>query len=1063
MKNKLILLLGSLLASITLALAQKITVNGIVFSDEDNEPIQGATVQIKGMNIGTITDADGKFLLSDVPSSAQTLIVSFLGMHPEEVAIKPNLKITLETDVQQMGEVLVVAFGEQKKAAFTGSAGVIKAENIGARQVTNVVDALTGKVAGVQMINASGAPDATPDIRIRGLSSINAGKDPLIILDGMPYDGGWNNINPSDVESLTVLKDAASNALYGARGANGVIMITTKRAKVGEAVVSLDAKWGVNTRGSKTYDYITDPGQYYEQHYLALYNYYQRNQGQSAYDAHKNANAMIPQSSANGGLGYLVYNVPDGQYLIGENGRLNPNATLGNIVNYKGQDYLLTPDNWLDEAYKSSLRQEYNLNINGGTDKIQFYASLGYLKNEGVVSNSDYERYSGRLKASYQAKKWMKVGGNISYTHNIINGIAGVSPKDLSSTNLFGHVTDIAPIYPLYVRDAQGNIMQDENGNLYDYGKGNNAGLERAVLPNTNPLQTDRLNTNKTNGNSVNGNGFMDISFLKDFKLSLNIGVSDYERRITNTTQPFYGYYAGQGGYVYTYHYRTTTVNFQQLLNYNKKIGDHSISALLGHENYKYNYAYVWGSKTNMYSYFGNQELAGAITLNDTSSESTDYNTEGYFLRGQYDYKETYFLSGSYRRDASSRFHPDHRWGNFWSVGGAWIVSKEAWFKQSWIDMLKFKASYGSQGNDDIGYDRYTDTYDVKDSDGSISLVFKTKGNENITWETNGNFNTGIEFELFKGRLNGSIDYFYRKTTDMLCWLGTPLSMGYSGYYDNIGDMTNKGVELDLTITPIRTKDLNWSVNLNMTHYKNKITLLAEGRKGAELDGYKGYASSNYFYGEGLPMYSWRLKKYAGVSDEGQQMWYYTDKEGKEQKTTTYSDADYHYCGTALPDLYGGFGTNLTYKGIDLGISFTYSIGGKALDKDYASLMSSPIAGTTGHNIHKDILNAWSESNPTSNIPRWQYADTNTSSTSDRWLTDASWLTLQNVNLGYTFPRNLVKALYLTKLRVYVAGDNLFYWSKRKGFDPRSSFSGDVSRLSYSPIRSVSGGISVQF
>lgn len=377
--------------------------------------------------------------------------------------------------------------------------------------------------------------------------------------------------------------------------------------------------------------------------------------------------------------------------------------------------------------------------------------------------------------------------------------------------------------------------------------------------------------------------------------------------------------------------------------------------------------------------------------------------------------------------------------------------------------MLKLKVSYGSQGNDDIGYDRYTDTYDVKDSDGSISLVFKTKGNENITWETNGNFNTGLEFELFKGRLNGSIDYFYRKTTDMLCWLGTPLSMGYSGYYDNIGDMTNKGVELDLTITPIRTKDLNWSVNLNMTHYKNKITLLAEGRKGAELDGYKGYASTNYFYGEGLPMYSWRLKKYAGVSDEGQQMWYYTDKEGKEQKTTSYSDADYHYCGTALPDLYGGFGTNLTYKGFDLGISFTYSIGGKALDKDYASLMSSPIAGTTGHNIHKDILNAWSESNPTSNIPRWQYADTNTSSTSDRWLTDASWLTLQNVNLGYTFPRNLVKALYLTKLRVYVAGDNLFYWSKRKGFDPRSSFSGDVSRLSYSPIRSVSGGISVQF
>lgn len=1063
MKKKLILLLGSLLASITLALAQKITVNGTVFSEEDSEPIQGATVLIKGTNIGTITDADGKFILSNVPSSAQTLVVSFLGMQPEETAIKPNLKIVLKTDVQQMGEVLVVAFGEQKKAAFTGSAGVVKAENISTRQVTNVVDALNGKVAGVQMINASGAPDATPEIRIRGLSSINAGKDPLIILDGIPYDGGWNNINPSDVESLTVLKDAASNALYGARGANGVIMITTKKAKAGDAVVTLDAKWGVNTHAAKLYDYITDPGQYYEQHYLALYNYYQRGQGQSVYDAHKHANEMIPQSSANGGLGYMIYNVPDGQYLIGENGRLNPNATLGNIVNYNGQDYLLTPDDWQKEAYRSSLRQEYNLNINGGTEKLQFYLSLGYLKNEGVVYNADYERYSGRLKAAYQAKKWLKAGGNVSYTHSITNGISGVDPSDLSSTNLFGHVTTIAPIYPLYVRDGQGNILQDENGNEYDYGKGNNAGLERSVLPNTNPLQTDRLNTNKTNGNSINASGFMDISFLNDFKFTLNLGVSDYERRKTSTTQPFYGYYAGQGGYVYTYHYRTTTVNFQQLLNYNKKIGDHSISALIGHENFKYNYAYVWGSKTNMYSYFDNQELAGAITLNDTNSKSEDYNTEGYFLRGQYDFKEKYFISGSYRRDASSRFHPDHRWGNFWSVGGAWIINKEDWFKQNWIDMLKYKVSYGSQGNDDIGYNRYTDTYDIQDSDGSISLVFKTKGNKEITWETNGNFNTGLEFELFQGRLNGSIDYFYRKTTDMLCWLGTPLSMGYSGYYDNIGDMTNKGLELDLTVTPIRTKDLNWSVNLNLTHYKNKITYLAEDRKGTELDGYKGYPSSNQFYGEGLPMYSWRLKRYAGVSEEGQQMWYYTDKEGNEQKTTVYSDADYHLCGTALPDLYGGFGTNLSFKGIDLGVSFSYSIGGKFYDKDYASLMGSPIAGSTGSNIHKDILNAWSEDYQTSNIPRWQYADTNTTSSSDRWLTDASWLTLQNVNLGYTFPTKLVKTLYLNKVRVYVAGDNLFYWSKRKGFDPRSNFEGNPSGLSYSPVRSISGGINVQF
>ena len=1063
MGRRFILLLTCFIASISMALAQKIIVNGVVFAEDDNAPIPGASVQVKGTTLGTITDADGKFTLSGVPSSAQTVVVSFLGMLPAEVAIKPNLKIFLKTDVQQMDEVLVVAFGEQKKAAFTGSAGVIKAENIEARQVTNVVDALAGKVAGVQMINSSGAPEATPSLRIRGFSSINAGKDPLIILDGIPYEGGWNNINPADVESITVLKDAASNALYGARGANGVIMITTKKAKAGEAVISLDAKWGSNSQAAKTYDYITDPGQYYEQHYLALYNYYRRSQGQSAFNAHNNANAMIPQSSANGGLGYLVYNIPDGQYLIGENGRLNPNATLGRIVNYKGQEYMLRPDNWKDEAYRTSLRQEYNVNISGGTDKLQFYTSFGYLSNEGVVYNSDYERYSGRLKATYQAKKWMKVGGNVSYTHYITNGISGVDPNDLSSTNLFGHVTSIAPIYPVYVRDGKGNIMQDDNGNVYDYGKGNNAGLERSILPNANALQTDRLNTNNTDGNSTNASTFMDISFLKDFKFTLNLGVSDHERRVTSTTQPFYGYFAGQGGYVYKYHYRTTTVNFQQLLNYSKKFGDHAISAMVGHESYRYNYAYVYGSKTNMYSYFGNQELAGAITLNTAYSQATNYNTEGYFMRAQYDFKEKYFLSGSYRRDASSRFHPDHRWGNFWSAGGAWIISKEDWYKVDWLDMLKYKISYGSQGNDDIGYNRYTDTYDIQDSDGSISLVFNTKGNKNITWETNGNFNTGVEFELFKGRLTGSVDYFYRKTTNMLCWLSTPISLGYSGYYDNIGDMVNKGIELDLTVNPVRTKDLNWTVNLNMTHYKNKITYLAEDKKGTTLDGYRGYASGSQFYGEGLPMYSWRVKKYAGVSDDGQQMWYVTDKDGNEQRTTNYSEANYHLSGSALPDLYGGFGTNLNFKGIDVGINFTYSIGGKAYDGGYASLMGSPIAGSTGSNIHKDVLKAWSEENPTSDIPRWQYADINTSNSSDRWLTNASWLTLQNVNIGYTFPAKLAKTLFLSKLRVYVAGDNLYYWSKRKGFDPRQNFNGSTSSLSYSPIRSISGGISVQF
>jgi len=655
----------------------------------------------------------------------------------------------------------------------------------------------------------------------------------------------------------------------------------------------------------------------------------------------------------------------------------------------------------------------------------------------------------------------------MSYAHYEQDGISGVNTSDLSTTNLFAHLTSIAPIYPVYVRDENGNIMQDSNGDVYDYGNRNNAGLTRVVLPNTNPLQTEKLNTNNTDGNSFNGNLTTDLTFLNDFKFTLNLGVTSLERRLTTTTQPFYGYYAGQGGYVYKYNYRTNSINFQQLLNYSKTLGSHDISILLGHENYDYTYTWIGAGRTKMFSYFDNQELSGAVTLNYANSSKTEYNTEGYFTRAQYDFKDKYFLSGSYRRDASSRFHPDYRWGNFWSAGAAWIISNEVVNKPDWFNMLKYKISYGQQGNDDIGSNRYTDTYDIDESNGAISLVFNTKGNEDITWETNGNFNTGIEFELFGGQIAGGIDYFYRKTTNMLSWLTVPLSLGYSGYYENIGDMVNKGIEVELTLTPVRTRDIVWSVNLNATHYRNKITYMPEERKGTELDGYFGYTSGNQFYGEGLPMYTWRLRKYAGVNENGQSMWYRTDADGegvtKTVTTTEYSTATYYECGTSLPDLYGGFGTNLSFKGLDIGVSFAYSLGGKVYDSSYATLMGPPTPGSTGKNFHKDLYNAWSETNPSSDIPRWQYNDSNVTAASDRWLIDGSWLTFQNVNLGYSLPTSIIKPLNISKLRIYLAGDNLFYWSKRQGLDPRFSFSGSTTSINYSPIRSISGGISLQF
>lgn len=432
------------------------------------------------------------------------------------------MKVSMHSQDRQLDEVIVVAYGEQKKSSFTGSAGVVDADKIAVRQVTNVVDALNGQVAGVQMINTSGNPSSTPTIRVRGISSINAGQDPLIVVDGAPYYGSWSDINPADVASVTVLKDAASNALYGARGANGVIMITTKNPQVGKTVITVDAKWGSNSRGSQTYDMISDPGQYYETHYKSLYNYYTNGKGMSAYAAHVAANNAIGGSSEKGGLGYICYNVPEGQYLIGDNGKLNPNATLGNKISYNGKDYTISPDDWLKAAYRNTLRQEYNMNVNGGNDSSQFYASLGYLDNPGIAYGSQFKRYTARLKATYKANEWLKVGGNVNYAHTVTDNATEVdSDGNNSTTNTFYMVNTIAPIYPLYLRDGNGNIMTDDNGKIYDYGNGMNAGLNRPVLSQLNLLKDDQLQASHSVGNTFGINGFADITptFVKGLKI----------------------------------------------------------------------------------------------------------------------------------------------------------------------------------------------------------------------------------------------------------------------------------------------------------------------------------------------------------------------------------------------------------------------------------------------------------------------------------------------------------------------------------------------------------------
>ncbi|MDE7144941.1 MAG: SusC/RagA family TonB-linked outer membrane protein, partial [Duncaniella sp.] len=622
---------------------------------------------------------------------------------------------------------------------------------------------------------------------------------------------------------------------------------------------------------------------------------------------------------------------------------------------------------------------------------------------------------------------------------------------------------------PLFIRDANKQIMYDENGNkLYDYGDGLNAGMQRPVFSNANPISQNILDKNKAEGNAMTATGFAEIRFLRDFKFTTNNSMNLYETRETSVTNPFFGQYATSNGILDKLHTRRIDYTYQQLLNWTRQFDRHNINVLLGHENYWNKYYYLYANGSNMLLP-DNEEIAGTVLSGNNNSYTTDYNNEGWFGRVNYDYDSKYFGSVSFRRDASSRFDPKHRWGNFWSASAAWIISKEAFFNAPWVDMLKIKASYGEQGNDNIGNFRYINTYTIENAGGYPAAIPDTMGNPNISWEKGGNFNAGVDFSFFNERLSGTVEGFIRKTSDMLFSFPLPPSYGYTSYYDNVGDMINRGFEIDLHGDIIRTRDITWSANFNLTWYKNKISRLPDERKTMVVDGVGGYSSGSYFYGEGESLYTYRIKKYAGVDAEtGQSLWYknVTDEKGNIiDRTTTaaYADADYYLCGTALPSTYGGFGTSVNAYGFDFAIDFTYQLGGQVYDSSYASLMSVPYASSRGNAMHKDLWNAWSPENTSSDIPRLQFGDQYAAASSDRFLTSASYLALQSINFGYTIPANLTKKIDVERIRVYLNCDNVALWSKRKGLDPRQSITGATTNAYYAPIRTISGGINVTF
>ena len=1068
MKERLMMFMACLFLSIGVALAQT-KVSGTVTSSEDGAPVIGASVKVAGTNTGTVTDVNGNFSVN-APAGAK-LEISYVGMISKSVKAGKNMKIVLDTDSQTLDEVMVVAYGTAKKSAFTGSAVVVGSEELSKKITTNVADALVGAVPGLQMRGSSGQPGASQGgINIRGIASMYAGTDPLIIVDGAPYSASLSNIPTDDIESVTVLKDAASAALYGARGAAGVIIITTKKGTNSankEGKINVDMKWGSNSRAIPEYDVITDPGQYYEAVYAQYYNRYFYDNGLSAAAANVKANSEMLTA-----LKYNVFSYPDGEQLIGQDGKLNPNATLGRSVTAaNGETYWVTPDDWSDAVYRNSLRQEYNVNASGGTDRSSYYASVGYLNDEGIIKNTSYERISARVKAEYQVKKWLKVGANIGFVNS-------VQDKDINSSAIFGFTSSMAPIYPLYLRqkDESGNIYipKDERGlPLFDLGS-STLGVSRPYLNNYNPIASNYYDKSQNKEHQLNGTFNADIQITDFLKANLTSTINWGQSNSTNYYNPFFGSKAGVNGSLTKSTTESWRQNHVQTLTYFDNFGKHGVTVMLGHEYYKITTNYLAAVAEGGFSP-SILQISAFAKKKDSSGYESAYNVEGYFGNAQYNYDNKYFGSFSFRRDASSRFAKENRWGNFWSVGGAWLINKENWFNASWVDELKVKASIGQQGNDNIGNWAYIDLYNIAQvSDTEMSASFSRLGNKEITWETTTNFNVGTEFSFFKGRLTGSFDFYTKKTTDLLFWLRIPESQGSRGYYSNVGDLRNTGVELTLTGHIIRTRDFDWSVTTNLSHNKTKILKLSP----ISMNQYGGFAQTSkmsytmYWYKEGGPLYNGFLHKYAGVNEQGEALYWVdediaaseiTGRPGKKLSytTTNASEASMYETGSMLPKVFGGLSTTITYKGFDATFSFDYQIGGKVFDMKYANLMTPmKTASSAGGAIHKDYIKSWSSNNTSSTLPRWQYGDSDGGDLSDRFLTNAGYFNFQSFTVGYTLPKNWIP--YFSKIRVYCAGENLGFISARKGLDPRYSYDG-VTGTSYSPTRNISGGIQMTF
>jgi TonB-linked SusC/RagA family outer membrane protein len=1049
--RKLLLSALAFLLAVTVARAQQ-PVKGKI-TDEKGAPIPGATISVKGTSVGTYTDNAGNFSFT-LPPNTKVLIVSAVGYGEKEITVskETEFSISLSHDGKSMDEVVVVAYGSQKKESITGAITTVTAAALEKRPLTNAVSALEGSAAGIQVNNTVGQPGSSPTIRIRGFSSVNYSNDPLYVIDGVPFAGNVADINPNDIESISVLKDAASSALYGSRASNGVIIMTTKKGSKNNATsLNFTMNQGFYDKGINEYEKM-GPNDFMQTMWTGYRNSL-RTSNPGTYSTDALAGAKATSSLISDYLKLNIYNQPDNA-LFDANGKLVADAQINPLY---GEDL-----DWNKGFERVGHRQDYNLTGRSGSEKNSLYFSMGYLNEKGYTNYSDFKRFSGRINADLTATKFLKYGFNLAGTHQESNNTPAGSGNATAFTNPIFYARTIAPIYPVHLHQAgTGDYILDLYGNRrYDDGS-----TSRKQYVGRHATWENELNKDQFFRNTLMGQAWATVTFLKHFAFNV---VGDINSR-TDDEQVYNNAIIGDGagsGRASRTNYRYLNYTARQTLSWNQTFNSlHSVELMAGHENFNYEYNTLSGYKTNEIIPGGIQ-LVNFSSITSLSDYRDVYRTEGYFTRGRYSYADKYFLDASFRRDASSKFY-NNPWGNFFSIGGSWTITKEKFFDNltEQVNFLKLRASYGEVGNDGgtgtLSYYAGKALYELNQN-GSLGAVYNSQfQNKDLVWEKSASAGVALEGRIFN-RANFTVEYFDKQSKNLIFNYNLPLTAGATSttaaesvIIQNIGSVSNRGWEFTFDVDVVRTKDFTFNFGANATWLKNVVKQLPEAnRKNGIINGTKKIA-------EGHSIYDYWLPQYVGVDQMTGNALYKADTvtipaaylvniNGTDY-TTNSTYAERNWSGSAIPDVFGSFSTNFRYKNFTLAGLFTYSIGGKVYDNSYISLMT--MSGAVNA-LHKDLLKAWngtpkditatSENRidpngiPVVDFTRSQY----TNASSNRFLTDASYLVVKNINISYKLPAELINKVLLKNVSVGISGENLFTATKRVGMNPQQNFNG---------------------